>query len=385
MAKPYSHPQYHRPGDLSNEFLGTMALTSAPMPIIGDIAGLAADVNMYRTQPETRNWKNYALTGLGAVLPLVPAAYLLQGGKKALAAKLPRQAGVLGGVRARNASMGALQRAAQDTADVETVWQRHGWYRGEDGKWRFEIPDRDATVNMEAAREAADIGYKPGLSKILSHPEFYENYPKAASWPVSVDARVRGGEFNPKNNQITINPGFLENPENFRKILLHEVQHGVQEAEGFTRGGSPTFTDRMKYLNELQTYRTLDAALLEDKMRTIDKLNTKLNQYPEFETNEFRSLPDWRQDEARKIEEQLTNLESDVRARWDDLVSNRNVKVQSDRILSASDEEYYNKLLGEVEARNVEARATADPETLKMFSPYYTQPEKDVFSWPDVE
>jgi len=50
-----------------------VGLLSAPIPVLGDVAGLLGDAAMYATKPEERTWSNAALTALGA-LPFVPPA-----------------------------------------------------------------------------------------------------------------------------------------------------------------------------------------------------------------------------------------------------------------------------------------------------------------------
>ena len=59
-------------------FIEANPLTSAAMatsttPVVGDIVGLAADAEMYATDPESRTPVNFALTAAGLV-PFVPAA-----------------------------------------------------------------------------------------------------------------------------------------------------------------------------------------------------------------------------------------------------------------------------------------------------------------------
>jgi len=48
------------------------ALVTAPVPVVGDITGLASDAYMYATKPEERNLLNYGLSMAG-LLPFVPA------------------------------------------------------------------------------------------------------------------------------------------------------------------------------------------------------------------------------------------------------------------------------------------------------------------------
>jgi hypothetical protein len=52
--------------------LDTLAIGTAPVPVAGDIAGLAADVNRMVQNPEERTMGNAALAGLG-LLPFVPS------------------------------------------------------------------------------------------------------------------------------------------------------------------------------------------------------------------------------------------------------------------------------------------------------------------------
>jgi ADP-Ribosyltransferase in polyvalent proteins len=53
-------------------FLDTMALSTAPIPVVGDILGLAADANRYLREPESRTPLNFGLSALG-LLPFVPS------------------------------------------------------------------------------------------------------------------------------------------------------------------------------------------------------------------------------------------------------------------------------------------------------------------------
>jgi hypothetical protein len=58
--------------------LDTLALGTAPVPVVGDVAGLAADVTRMVQNPEERTLGNAALAGLG-LLPFVPAMTVFHG------------------------------------------------------------------------------------------------------------------------------------------------------------------------------------------------------------------------------------------------------------------------------------------------------------------
>jgi hypothetical protein len=62
--------------------LDAAAIVTGGVPVVGDLTGLAADVDMYMRDPESRNIPNYLLTAAGA-LPFLPAASQVRQGIKA--------------------------------------------------------------------------------------------------------------------------------------------------------------------------------------------------------------------------------------------------------------------------------------------------------------
>jgi hypothetical protein len=62
--------------------LDAAAMITGGVPVVGDLTGLAADVDMYMRDPESRNIPNYLLTAAGA-LPFLPAASQVRQGIKA--------------------------------------------------------------------------------------------------------------------------------------------------------------------------------------------------------------------------------------------------------------------------------------------------------------
>ena len=153
----------------------------------------------------------------------------------------------------------------------ENLYQKTGWYRGEDGKPRFWINDADATVRIktftdsavleDAAKTAKRTGaaewveYDVRLSDVLDHPELYELYPEVANVRTKIIIRANpdgtlqfknfaqdpgnfgstiGGETLVKRIEIG-NP--LE-PDQLRETLIHEAQHVIQQIEGFAAGTS---------------------------------------------------------------------------------------------------------------------------------------------------
>ena len=64
-------------GQSAADMLGAAAIGTTPIPIVGDITGLAADAAMYAAYPEERTMGNYAMSAAG-VLPFVPGVSALR-------------------------------------------------------------------------------------------------------------------------------------------------------------------------------------------------------------------------------------------------------------------------------------------------------------------
>lgn len=156
-------------------------------------------------------------------------------------------AGVFGGKLAKTANLDNLKLAesmeAKGSFTPEHILDATGWFKHPtDNQWRFEIPDHRARV-MNAPDFTQDANWVKGpTSALLSHPELYKAYPHLENVPMSMTTL-----HNPVNG-IGVGqwhaPSGIEvhapNPTNAKSIALHEVQHAIQEHEGFSPGGSPS-------------------------------------------------------------------------------------------------------------------------------------------------
>lgn len=207
------------------------------------------------------------------------------------------------GTNAANADLEALEVAkgmAEQNVSAETIRQTTGWFQGADGKWRFEIDDsgmrysargdlnygdpdywryrelrdkleRDMLgIGSEAVTEAERAEYEelapryrdfylqPGvrgdgsatasrLSDYIQHDELFEQYPQLRDARLVFEDMEDGkqGSYNPDTNTITLSES-LQNSER-DDALVHEIQHAIQEAEGFARGASPQYWAQREY------------------------------------------------------------------------------------------------------------------------------------------
>ena len=125
----------------------------------------------------------------------------------------------------------------------ETIHAKTGWFFGSaDGKPRFEIDDSGAKgqfTHLDAENEKR-VAYQA-----LEHPSAYKEYPKLSKLnQYGFKAGKETGSFDPSftDGKFTGN-GLLiaqaPNETGIKSAGLHELQHAIQQREGFARGGSP--------------------------------------------------------------------------------------------------------------------------------------------------
>ena len=146
----------------------------------------------------------------------------------------------VGGVNAKTAEVGRLadaERMKQGGADSETVRRETGWYRGYDGKWRFEIDD--SKMRFINHREESRRTWK--LDELIRHDALFAAYPELRDYTVlnfGISDDVEAA-FYPGLNRITLDPR-LSRAEK-RAALIHEIQHAIQLIEGFTAGATTDY------------------------------------------------------------------------------------------------------------------------------------------------
>lgn len=230
------------------------------------------------------------------------------------------------------------------------MFRETGFFRGVDGKPRFEISDKDATVKSgevswhnvedtqdpfakanlmqapaEVQRDAVFIGDDRivQLYQVLDHPKLYEAYPQLQDIPVQLAMAPHGGI----PRQGVWDGHFItaqaDNWENLRSVLLHEVQHAIQLHENHAYGGNPKMGEIYEGENVANWTREVDAAKAA----------------------------------VTKLEDDLIagRLDSDGQLQLD--AANKKVHETILGLKRAAQYEYYQRIAGEVEARNVQGRA----------------------------
>lgn len=146
------------------------------------------------------------------------------------------------GRRANTADFSKLAEAIEmdrERVSPGDIWRATMWFKGEDGKWRFEISDADATLLKSFRDLPLSIDSTTSLGDIFDHPQLYDAYPELRHIPVQRrDAPYEGGTYFPVGTIQVEGPSSFSD-EGFKSLLVHEIQHFIQYKEGFAHGSNP--------------------------------------------------------------------------------------------------------------------------------------------------
>ena len=160
--------------------------------------------------------------------------------------------------------------------DARTIWQQTGTWKGPDGKWRQEISDDAAKITEDVFNQISENKqFKGPISQALQHEELYKSYPQAAGIPTAMYAEKtpRGSLLGGRSETFQIPQLTVAGPSTMqqRSVGLHELQHAIQQREGFARGGSPR--DMPLILEEMAARKRQEARRLFDLSSRNDPLD----------------------------------------------------------------------------------------------------------------
>ena len=313
------------------------------------------------------------------------------------------------GEKAQTAALDNLRLAQNmeiNDYSTDEIWRETGWYKGKDGKWRFEISDDDAVVDL--SKTATDAGTT--LGNILSHDKLYSAYPELRGLSVIVSSEMKGGQAGARyikgvydkdlgitiGKRIEINPDIIHRKDvDLKSIIMHEVQHAIQDIEGFASGGSvSTFFDKenmdvFQKLFQEEDNKKFNQAVLDalyeevstDAANKISDADDKVVAAAEkFALAEGDGI-----EEAQVYDDALEELDNALKeaGKNSDWFAELKTKARekagvdimgrSKRAKNYDPFELYKQLYGEVEARNTQARMDLTEEERKAKSPESTQ------------
>ena len=328
----------------------------------------------------------------------------------------------LAGQKARTANSQTLQIAEQmeqKGASREEIWQETGWTRTMDGQsWRFEIDNSEAeyrgggdaqfrkdhadyaeyqdllqkmfegTISeseMQRMEQLDDIWSREyarlrervesgnaTLADVLQHDSLYEAYPELRDVKVRLesDTGSKNGSYDPSTNTITISE---DKPGDSAKVgtMLHEIQHAIQQIEGWESGASPEYWAAREYESG-DTASDRAQELYSRILNSIDKADqNKVIRYNELDREMEATFSADPESEAGK---RYAKYEEEQDKLYEELYKNEwfrrllDLQRQMENPQSAYYEMYLNTA-GEIEARNVSERYRLAQEERRKTAP----------------
>ena len=294
------------------------------------------------------------------------------------------------GIGARTADSAALRRAEaleKSGTDNETIRQETGWYRGMDGQWRFEIDDSKIKLRYEATAENGreTIPNYTTLGNLIDAPELFAAYPDMRNMDVVFQDLNDGayGAYNRQFDSIDLSRKLKSSQYDLLDTLTHEIQHAVQNREGFTRGTNPTNWNRTleNGFDSRTTSQKKRSAQLAEKynqlksadpqlMKAVEELEAMTPTVPrgEVDWDTLEQLtpdpPEWERYDAKR--EGILEKYGDRAYEYMDTVSQaRSIQGEGGRTPT----QLYYATAGEIEARDTTSRRRMSAEERKNTPP----------------
>lgn len=305
LKSAYFETKYNRPLRL-NEFAAAVVPDNLGEDVRKGIEN--AGLPMYNYDPNKEGDRNRAFNE--AINSSDNIRFSLAGERGAVAADKAEERTF------RMDNLSVARKMEEEKKDAKAIKMATGWERGADGKWRYEMPDAKIKDTMDVGggqivkRYEDDMLWNGGkLSDVIDAPELFKAYPQLKDVRIETDAIMNdmpsNGEYNSKTNTITIHADELKY---MNGILNHEIQHAIQDIEGFAKGGSPRLVrgEVKKKLNEVtKQIRQLRAEGKEDEAKALIEKNRGLyNAYQKNDDyNSYKSLAG--EVEARNVSARL--------------------------------------------------------------------------------
>ena len=174
-------------------------------------------------------------------------------------------------VSTRLDNLSVARRMEEAKKDAKTIKMATGWERGSDGKWRYETSD----IKPKPFEEWMDKKNLKLGDIIDSDSGLFEMYPELKDFKVtrgkgkSTNAAIYTGLGKIEINFSKFKP-YMSIPSNREKIdgilhrvINHEIQHAIQDSEGFAQGVSPNAFRPDAPIGKLREMEEADGRMVE--------------------------------------------------------------------------------------------------------------------------
>lgn len=136
--------------------------------------------------------------------------------------------------------------------DPTVTKNQTGWEQGIDGFWRYEIQDPFMESDVIEDYVKPRFGEPINIRMILKDELILKAYPQLENltlYALYSPRKGTAGYYNPATGGMVVSMGSPSDIFDYRieGVLLHEIQHLIQEIEGFAKGGDPKAIGRRRY------------------------------------------------------------------------------------------------------------------------------------------
>lgn len=179
----------------------------------------------------------------------------------------------------------------------DEIFKATGWFK-QYGKWKFEISDSildGVTINN------VKKNHEYLLSDILNHKDLFIAYENLKNTKVSFadlknyNGYMVGGQYDAKKKNIELNNKLLDtkNPDKaIKQVLMHEVQHKIQQYEGFKNGstgllGEEAYKRSKGEIESRETEKRLEMSYEQRNNKIPEAVHSRMDSIPELLYNKF--------------------------------------------------------------------------------------------------
>jgi antitoxin component YwqK of YwqJK toxin-antitoxin module len=150
-------------------------------------------------------------------------------------------------------------RLESEGKSAESILNGTGWFRGADGNWKYNYVEEKSQIKKDVLTSIASIGQYDSrnypLSLVYGKSDIYTLYPDLKNVGIlfindSTDKRMQGG-YDSMSKDIIINLANVDSLIKLEKVINHEVQHAIQDIEGWQAGTAPEIVERSKFIDVL--------------------------------------------------------------------------------------------------------------------------------------
>jgi hypothetical protein len=325
----------------------------------------------------------------------------------------------LGSVNADMTSLTEAINMLEEGKSKEEVFRETGWFQGADEKWRYEISDDamkvfpkgdakylndneyqryeelenrffygDSNLSKDELKEFDDLFNKFLNRKVLTvddvvkHDKLFDAYPFLKD--IKIDFvkpdKLNGaiGKFDKSEGKILVDLYSKARPNDLKSIIIHEIQHAIQNWEHYAGGASPSLYSGIYSVIDSHTYaeyKDADFAIKRLLDKAPEEFKEKYKKLPELYFMYSASQNEKYINEAHEIEENLEANYKDIYDEISELEADKKF-YEGELEQEVTPEELYRITAGEIEARDTENRLNLSEEERKEKYPTRTSHHK---------